>query len=264
MLVKNEIDIIGYVLKEAERWCDKIFILDNGSTDGTWELIQSMKNDIITPWKQYFGEYHDGLRAEVYNEFKDTSTPGDWWCYKLDADEVYAEDPREFLSNTSKKYHWVGKRDINYRITKEDLEEYNFTGKFEEDKKYLKYFPVPCWSEGRFFRFRKNLSWEPEFGSHYPKHIGVMSPEYITVYHYSQRSPQQIQKRAELRKDTLVYKKGLEFAHENKDIKSRSFYEFDDGDIEKLKTYPVTSGNFKQNFFKNLIKRFLICLNLYN
>ena len=28
MLVKNEIDIIGYVLKEAERWCDKIFILD--------------------------------------------------------------------------------------------------------------------------------------------------------------------------------------------------------------------------------------------
>ena len=35
MLVKNEVDIVGYVLKKAQEWCDKIFILDNGSTDGT-------------------------------------------------------------------------------------------------------------------------------------------------------------------------------------------------------------------------------------
>lgn len=51
MLVKNEADIVGYVLKEAEKWADKIFIIDNGSTDGTWEIIKSMKNEIITPWK---------------------------------------------------------------------------------------------------------------------------------------------------------------------------------------------------------------------
>lgn len=53
MLVKNESDIVGYVLKEAEKWVDKIFIIDNGSTDGTWEIIQSMRNEIITPWKQF-------------------------------------------------------------------------------------------------------------------------------------------------------------------------------------------------------------------
>lgn len=53
MLVKNEADIVGYVLKEAEKWADKIFIIDNGSTDGTWEIIQSMRNEIITPWKQF-------------------------------------------------------------------------------------------------------------------------------------------------------------------------------------------------------------------
>ena len=35
MLVKNEVDIVGHTLKEAQKWCDKIFILDNGSTDGT-------------------------------------------------------------------------------------------------------------------------------------------------------------------------------------------------------------------------------------
>ena len=46
MLVKNEADIVASVLKDAEKWADKIFILDNGSTDGTWEIIQSLKNNL--------------------------------------------------------------------------------------------------------------------------------------------------------------------------------------------------------------------------
>ena len=41
-IVKNEADVIEQNLKEAELWADKIFILDNGSTDGTWEIIQSL------------------------------------------------------------------------------------------------------------------------------------------------------------------------------------------------------------------------------
>lgn len=73
MLVKNEADIVESVIKDAERWADKIFILDNGSTDGTWEIVQSLKNDIIVPWKQYFGAYHNGLRAEVFNAFRNIS-----------------------------------------------------------------------------------------------------------------------------------------------------------------------------------------------
>lgn len=36
MLVKNEADIVKSVIKDAEKWADKIFILNNGSTDGTW------------------------------------------------------------------------------------------------------------------------------------------------------------------------------------------------------------------------------------
>ena len=123
MLVKNEVDIVGHTLKEAQKWCDKIFILDNGSTDGTWELVNSMKNDVVIPWKQYFGDYHNGLRADVFNEFKHLSEPGDWWCYKLDADEFYIDNPRDFLSKIPKKYHWVGKKSLDYFVMKEDIEE---------------------------------------------------------------------------------------------------------------------------------------------
>lgn len=103
MLVQNEADIVGSVLKDAEKWADKIFILDNGSTDGTWEIIQSMSNNCITPWKQYFGAYHNGLRAEVYNNYKHLSEPGDWWCFKLDAYEFYYDNPRVLLSTLPKK-----------------------------------------------------------------------------------------------------------------------------------------------------------------
>ena len=137
MLVKNEVDIVGHVLKSAEKWADKIFILDNGSTDGTWELIQSMKNDVITPWKQDFGPFRRGMRADVYNEFKHLSKAGDWWCYALDADEFYLENPREFLKTIPSRYQWVFKKDIAYQITEEDLSEYEFTGDFAKDKKNL-------------------------------------------------------------------------------------------------------------------------------
>ena len=63
-----------------------------------------MKNDCITPWKQDFGPFRRGMRADVFNEFRHLSEPGDWWCYALDADEVYAEDPREFLAKIPNKY----------------------------------------------------------------------------------------------------------------------------------------------------------------
>ena len=42
MIVKNEFDIIRSVLSAAEEWANKIYIVDNGSTDGTWEAILSM------------------------------------------------------------------------------------------------------------------------------------------------------------------------------------------------------------------------------
>ena len=38
LVVKNEADIIAHTLTDAARWSDKIIILDNGSTDGTWDM----------------------------------------------------------------------------------------------------------------------------------------------------------------------------------------------------------------------------------
>ena len=110
MLVKNEADIVECVIKDAEKWADRIFIMDNGSTDGTWEIVQSLKNDIVVPWKQDFRPYSNGLRADVFNEFRQEASDGDWWCFKLDADEFYYDNPKEFLAKIPKKYSLVAKK----------------------------------------------------------------------------------------------------------------------------------------------------------
>ena len=268
MLVKNEVDIVGSVLKSAEKWADKIFILDNGSTDGTWELIQSLKNDVITPWKQDFGPFRRGMRAEVFNEFRHLSTPGDWWCYALDADEFYIEDPRTLLQNISRKYQWVFKQSIDYRLTKEDVEEYNFTGDFESDRKYINYIRNPCWSEGRFFRYRKGLKWDTGIASQYPQHVGTKAPQTILVEHYQYRSPQQIQKRLDARKATKsnsqvsAWKSMPETLDEC--LFSRTNYVFFDKDYKKIKTAPLDFVKYKTSKLKDFIKRFLIQFGLYN
>ena len=107
MLVKNEADIVANVIKDAEKWADRIFIMDNGSTDGTWEIVQSLKNDIVVPWKQDFRPYSNGLRADVFNEFRHEASDGDWWCFKLDADEFYYDNPKEFLAKMNIQYQAI-------------------------------------------------------------------------------------------------------------------------------------------------------------
>lgn len=78
MLVKNEADIVKSVILDAKKWANRIFIMDNGSTDGTWEIIQSLADDIVVPWKQDFRPYSNGLRADVFNEFRHEAKDGDW------------------------------------------------------------------------------------------------------------------------------------------------------------------------------------------
>lgn len=266
MLVKNEADVIGYVLKKAEEWADKIFIIDNGSTDGTWELVQSMKSNIIIPWKQDFGSFRRGMRADVFNNFRSLSTEDDWWCYALDADEVYIENPKEFLKKVPKRFQWVSKKSIDYVITKEDLEEYNFTGDFSKDKEHIKYFKTPCWTEGRFFRYRKNIKWNNGIANQYPENVGIMAKEKILVKHYQYRSPQQIQKRIQDRKATKERKDVSAWNKMPETLETSLFSRcdciLDENNIKFYQSQKIID-NLERNKIKDFIKLVLIKLGIY-
>lgn len=219
MLVKNEADIVKSVILDAKKWADRIFIMDNGSTDGTWEIIKSLADDTVVPWKQDFRPYSNGLRADVFNEFRNEARDGDWWCFKLDADEFYFDNLKEFLTKVPKKYSLVAKQSLDYVLTTEDVAKYEFSGDFEKDKEQIRYLKNTCWTEPRFFRYRKSLKWEFEATSHYPKYAGLLYPELILVKHYQFRSPKQIQARLDLRNSLANKKDGICFKH----VKETSF-----------------------------------------
>src|SRR5438270_838012 len=99
-LVKNEADIIAQNLIAASHWAEAIFVLDNGSSDGTWEMVQALanRNSAIVPFRQDAQPFRDSMRSDVLRVFSSRARSGDWWCI-LDADEFYVDvDPRHFLA----------------------------------------------------------------------------------------------------------------------------------------------------------------------
>mgnify|MGYP000870716989 CR=1 FL=1 len=203
-VVKNEEDVIACNLTEALKWSESIFVLDNGSKDATWEIVRSLaKNEPrIVAWKSWDVPFRDGLRAEVYNEFKGRAAPGDWWCMRLDADEFYLVDPRVVLAKVPTTHHVVCKDGIEYHLTFEDLHEYHFQGHFPEDMDHIRYYQPRTWAEVRFFRHRDRLTWDPDLP--FPKHMGLTWRERVPMKHYQYRSRTQMEMRFSTRMKVMA------------------------------------------------------------
>src|SRR5688500_16851086 len=97
-VVKNEADIIEETLRAAASWANWIYVLDNGSHDGTWEAVQRLAAEVpsVVPYKQDRRPFDFELRGDLLRHYVGRAKRGDWWCI-LDADEIYIDDPRQFL-----------------------------------------------------------------------------------------------------------------------------------------------------------------------
>ena len=195
-VVKNEADIIEYCLLEASKWSDYIYVYDNGSNDGTWETVLSLKNDKIIPWKQEDKCFQESLRGEVFNEFKHKAQPGDWWC-RLDSDEFYVQSPRDFLSKVHPLNHVVWGIAIEYYLTQKDIDSLNFEQSIPDLLSKIRFYRAEN-SEPRFFKHRNGLIWNSNGA--WPNHMGLVNKERIFYKHYKYRTPQQIQRRLDTRR----------------------------------------------------------------
>lgn len=214
LLVKNEADIIRESLLAAIKWSDKVIVMDNGSQDGTWEIVQELAQEYprIVAFMQYTGSFHIGLRAKAFRAFRHEMTCNDWWCVRLDADEFFSEDPRIFLGKLPHKYTCVKKISTDYILTQEDIQTYDFTGDFSVDQQYITHHLPEKRKERRFIRHRPWLIWCERW--RYPHPIGRTAKAYIAVDHYQYRSPQQMEKRFLTRQQAKKDGCGS-FLHEN-------------------------------------------------
>jgi len=195
-VIKNEADIIEKNLLHASAWCDKICVFDNGSTDGTWEIVNNLKSDKIIPLKTSTVPFRDELRKDVFDYFRDELDDGDWICIRLDADEFYLDDPRVFLANLPHSVSLVYGINLEYQFTSDNLNDPDNRFFFEK----FNYVCIPS-CEQRFVKYRKKLQWLE--GGPLPSHPGIASKKFIKYAHYQFRSPDQIQKRLNTRKEAL-------------------------------------------------------------
>jgi hypothetical protein len=211
-VVKNEVDIISQSLRAAAKWCERIYVLDNGSSDGTWEKVQELSTQLpqVIPVGQDSRTFHSGIREDILRQHADGARPGDWWCI-LDVDEFYIDDPRKFLASVPGKYQVVWKHDYSYFFTTEDLKEYRRDpARYGHDtpiEERFRFYSAD-WSEIRFFRHPEKpqpvrIPWES------PRTY----PHRIRLKHFQYRSPEQIQKRLDTRRESI--ESGI-FAHESR------------------------------------------------
>lgn len=203
-LVKNECDVVAQSLVAAAAWADFIYVYDNGSHDGTWEIVQELaaRQPRIVPYKQDASPYSQALRKEVFEVFRERGSPGDWWCM-LDADEFFIDDPRFFLGGIPEPFDEVWGASFEYYFTDLDAARYaNDPSAYADDVPVQQKcrFYLNNWSEPRFFRDTRRLAWD-EGG--WPDRLGPASPRRIRLKHFQYRSPQQIQKRIDTRRDAL-------------------------------------------------------------
>lgn len=195
-VLRDEADVVRHTLDAATGWAHAIYVLDNGSTDGTWELLQeyAARSPQVVLVGREFGHFRNALRGRVANAVRASASEGDWWC-RLDADEIYVDDPRALLARVGSRYQIVNSLSIDYLFTDEDLVAYEadpgaYTERWEPGRQrhYLAY-----WSEPRFIRHFPSREWVGAWPSGW-KSMRV-APERVRIRHYQYRSPPQIDRR---------------------------------------------------------------------
>ncbi|MBL4631700.1 MAG: glycosyltransferase family 2 protein [Paraglaciecola sp.] len=199
-IMKNEADIIVETLNNALRFCDTIYVFDNGSTDGSWQIIceQALNDPRIVIAAHSDEIYRNQFRNRVYNMFHHRYSTSDWW-YILDADEMLIEDPRPMLvkammHNKNQMRVWQAQ----FYFTDKDLAVYEQENKALKVSERRRYYRIN-WREPRFFINSPSEKWSEKISGKVPPFCQRLYHPSPICRHYAQRSPEQIKMRREIR-----------------------------------------------------------------
>lgn len=199
-IVKNEVDVVAETLLNAMQFCHKIYLFDNGSDDGTWELVQTLaaKHPQIEIAARSHEVFKNQLRNRVYNLYHQLYSANDWW-YILDADEMLTQSPKPYLQDANRKgkdcmYVWMAQ----FYFTDKDQQHYAREDKSQPVSERRRYYRVN-WREPRFFRNDPQQQWSEDVSGRFPPFSGKTHSNNLICRHYAQRTPEQIRQRNQLR-----------------------------------------------------------------
>lgn len=222
-VVQNEADVIRDSVQWATRFCDRIWVWDLGSADGTWDVLDSLRSPKIEPSLREI-PYSSSLRGRIFNEVRDQIEDGSW-LYILDADEFLVGDPRPVLARAEESgAEVVGVWQANFFPVAPDLERLREIGEEAWSaiplEQRLSHYRVE-WFEWRFVRISKDLVWDTSKAYNVTRHadgreLRRFGPS-MCVRHYRYRSPAQVAlrfrtRRAEGGVRRFGYDRSAEFA----------------------------------------------------
>lgn len=106
MIVKNEADILLRSLDSYAKWLDGIVALDNGSTDGSLEILG--QHPIVKKLAVDAGEFNETRLVPKIIELA-SDIQADWYV-ESDADEIFNPDFRNVMQATPSPFNVIGAR----------------------------------------------------------------------------------------------------------------------------------------------------------
>lgn len=205
MVIRDEDDIIAESLTFLLEWIDHVYVLDMGSTDATWQIVNDFarRDKRVVPFKSCAYRFDDSIRGYIFNCFRSRFRDGDW-IVRTDADEIYHVNPRSFLRERVRPYEsCVYLAWYYFRLTNWEVDDYQTARvTLPEDRRRpiterRRYYKIPNYAEPRMFRYRSSMKWPTT--RTIPFNAGCPARERIPIRHYPHRDPEQMRKRYRLR-----------------------------------------------------------------
>ena len=184
-------------------FCDKVFVLDNGSSDDTWAIVEELgraRPREVIPFAVDTRPFERRMRGLMYDALRSELTDRDWFM-QLDADEFLLEDPRRVLTRANAKGHnRVRTWQAQFQFTDLDLARWE-SGREDRNApiESRRHYFVVDWRETRLWQNRPDQPWGTSNRSTVPGFADRNAPWSLVNRHYQYRDPDQIQRRLEVR-----------------------------------------------------------------
>lgn len=196
MLIKNEADIVGQTLQSLLDFggFDQILVFDNGSTDNTRAVAQTLASDKLAVF-DLPEPFSDNLKFENVYRHGHLMQDGDWFAI-LDADEIYRSHLRPLVEQAEQAgANMVCTRSAQFYFTEKDSSYIFEANKPAEQQR--PYYLVN-YGEPRVYRYSSDQRLSADYVKSKPAALKPHT-ELLDIFHFQFRSQEQTQKRLDIR-----------------------------------------------------------------